>query len=78
VNFAFYINKAMAVPKKKTSKSKGAMRDSGKYIRDQNVCFDQSGLMHLAHRASKDVDGNWVYKGRVVVRKKAKKAGTEQ
>ncbi len=64
----------MAVPKKKTSKSKNGMRQSGKALKKiLNFVYDKDGNPSLPHMMS--IGG--IYKGIKVIADKVKKKKTE-
>ena len=60
----------MAVPKRKTSKSKRNMRRSHLGIKDSNIILDkESGEPRLSHRIDSSTG---MYKGREVLKQKSK------
>ena len=68
----------MAVPKRKTSKSKRDMRMSCKALKPINLAVDKAGDFHLQHCASYNATtGEYTYKGRVVLSTKKVKENSE-
>ncbi len=66
----------MAVPKRKTSKSKNGMRQSNKGLKPASLSFDSNGDLHLPHHATLK-DGVYYYKGRAILTKRRQKDNTE-
>ena len=61
----------MAVPKRKTSKSKRNMRNSNKGLSQTVVAFDKEGRQHRPHYATYvESEGAYYYKGRKVLQMK--------
>ncbi len=57
----------MAVPKRKTSKSKNRKRHSHDALEPINLSYDDQGNLHMSHRATfSKQTGEYRYKGRVV------------
>ncbi len=69
----------MAVPKRKTSKSKNRKRHSHDALVPNSIAYDSDGNLHLSHRATYVAsEGAYYYKGRLVHQaKKSKKANNE-